>query len=137
MSNLYLDKNQINNFNQIINDMLEEGISPNTLSMEHIGDIISFLDADDKKRNLYDPELKKAVFTIIKELLSKPQVEINFQSSSIPELRRRSDISNDELFQLLDKYWEIYQNHLTDRDYMIMLKKRRIYTGASLPSKGK
>jgi hypothetical protein len=123
MDKLFLDKSEINNFDEIIDNMLSEGICSNTICIEHIADIITHLDSDDKKRSIYDPQLKKAVFTVIRELISNSKVELVNEWSTIPELRDGTNVSHEKLFELLDEYWEIYKNNLTDRDYMLWFKK--------------
>ena len=66
---LFLEKEKINNFDDIIEVIKTSGITPGTIAVEHIGDVIFFLNKRDKKRDMDDPELKRAAFTIIKTLL--------------------------------------------------------------------
>jgi hypothetical protein len=60
----FLEKEKINNFKHIIEIIDTCGITPGTIAVEHIGDILFFLDKYDKKRNMNDTELKHAAFAI-------------------------------------------------------------------------
>jgi hypothetical protein len=84
---LFLSRDQINGFDKIIEFILTGGITPGTLGIEHTGDIVSHLDHWDKKRDIKDPQLKRAVFTIIKTLLDMDVIEIMWKHSIVSKTK--------------------------------------------------
>ena len=123
-SSLFLDKNKINKFDEIIRVILTESLSPGTISIEHIGDIISFLNKRDKVREMSDPELKMAVFRIIKTLLDMDAVELLWQDSWVEKIRNSPPSTEQEVFEVLNEYW--YKSDVTglDKNYLLYFKKK-------------
>jgi hypothetical protein len=85
---LFLAKDQINNFEEIMYVIFNYGLQEDVLAVENTGDIIYYLDQRDKKRELDDPELKKAVLTIIHSMLATGLVDLDFRYSWVEKVRK-------------------------------------------------
>jgi hypothetical protein len=121
---LFLEKEKINNFDDIIEVIKTSGITPGTIAIEHIGDVIFFLNKRDKKRDMDDPELKRATFTVIKTLLDLEIAEPLWRDSWVESVRTDPPKTQQELFAFLDKYW--YEKHSSglDRNYLVFFKRK-------------
>ncbi|RZK39319.1 MAG: hypothetical protein EOO90_19260 [Pedobacter sp.] len=123
-SSYFLDKKDINSFSEIIEIIQTCGITPGTIAIEHIGDILFFLNQRDKKRNMDDPELKKAAFTIIKTLLDLEIVDLLWRDSWVENVRNNPPNTQKEIFEFLDYYWDKKHSSGLDRNYLLFFKKK-------------
>jgi hypothetical protein len=105
-NSLFLEKDQINNFNEIMYVILNYGLQKDVLAVENTGDIIYYLDQRDKNRTLDDPELKKAVLTIIHSMLATGEVELDFRYSWVEKARENPPQTEEEIFNFLNTYWD-------------------------------
>jgi hypothetical protein len=103
---LFLDKSDINNFDDIMYVIFNYGLQKDVLAVENTGDIISYLDKYDKVRDLNDPDLKKAVLTIIKVMLETGEVELEFRYSWVQHVQQNPPKTEKEIFTFLNKYWD-------------------------------
>jgi hypothetical protein len=103
---LFLAKDQINNFEEIMHVIFNYGLQKDVLAVENTGDIIYYLDQRDKKRELDDPELKKAVLTIIRSMLATGEVELDFRYSWVEKARDNPPKNEEEIFNFLNTYWD-------------------------------
>jgi hypothetical protein len=123
-SNFFLNKNKINKFDEIIHVIDTCGITPGTIAVEHIGDILFFLNQRDKKRDMNDPELKKAAFTVIKTLLDDEIAELMWADTWVKWARTSPPKSQEELFKFLDDYWYKKDASGLDRNYLVYFKRK-------------
>lgn len=105
-TSFFLDKSEIRNFDEIIHVIFNCGLQKDVLAVENTGDIIYYLDQRDKIRDLNDPELKKAVLTVIRAMLETGQVELDFKHSWVEAVRDNPPTEPDEIFNFLNEYWD-------------------------------
>jgi hypothetical protein len=105
-NSLFLEKDQINNFDEIMYVIFNYGLQADVLAVENTGDIIYNLDQRDKKRALDVPELKKAVLTIIREMLATGEVELDFRYTWVDKARKNPPQTEEEIFNFLNTYWD-------------------------------
>jgi hypothetical protein len=103
---LFLSKDQINNFEEIMYVIFNYGLQEDVLAVENTGDIIYYLDQRDKKRELDDPELKKAVLTIIHSMLATGLVDLDFRYSWVEKVRKNPPETEEDIFNFLNTYWD-------------------------------
>ena len=120
----FLEKEKINNFDHIVEIIDTCGITPGTIAVEHIGDILFFLNQHDKKRNMDDPELKHAAFTLIKELLDSNIAELVWKYTWVVHVRENPPQAQIEMFEFLDKYWNETDFGGLDRNYLLFFKRK-------------
>ena len=121
---LFLKKEKINNFDMIMDIIFNAGLSKDVLAVEHIGDIIFFLDKRDKVRDQNDPELKKAVFTVIKAMIDSGQVELRWQYTWVKSARDSPPKNDKEIFDFLDEYWDKDDGLGLDKNYLLFFRKK-------------
>ena len=121
---LFLSKSQINDFDKIIDSILNGGITPGTLGIENVGDIVSYLDRWDKNRNIKDPELKHAVFTVIKTLLDMDVVELMWKDSIVEEARLSPPHNEENIFNFLNEHWDKDDGSGLIITYLVSFKKK-------------
>ena len=120
----FLEKEKINNFEHIIEIIDTCGITPGTIAVEHIGDILFFLDKYDKKRNMDDIELKHAAFTLIKELLASNIAELVWEFTWVVNIRKNPPQTQTGMFEFLDQYWNKKDFSGLDRNYLLFFKRK-------------
>jgi hypothetical protein len=120
---LFLKKEEINNFDMIMDIIFNAGLSKDVLAVEHIGDIIFFLDKRDKVRDQNDPELKKAVFTVIKAMIDSGQVELRWQYTWVKSARDSPPKNDKEIFDFLDEYLNKDDGLGLDKNYLLFFRK--------------
>lgn len=106
----FLKKTNINDFDKIIQIINKDK------NFEHIGDIIFLLAKYDKKRDLNSLELKKAVYTIIEELVKNNEFKVfKYLNGNKKIVFKKID----DMFIYLDQNWES-----TDiREYLLFFNK--------------
>lgn len=120
MSYNVLDKSMINNFEAILSAIAED---PN---FENIDDIIYFLDRFDTRRDIYDPDLKDAIFTIVKEIIDRDMLTPLFGfagTSLIPEYIPQN---SHETLEYMEKHWGSDDDEfvLTRRGYLLFFERK-------------
>ena len=115
-----LSKKQINNFELIMNLI---SIDPN---FENISDIIFLLDWHDKFRESEDPELKSAIFTIVKEIIDIGIAKPIFGYSPTAPMPDPIPESAADVLDYLDRYWAKPGDQDNDigRAYLIFFAKK-------------
>ncbi|TDE10015.1 hypothetical protein [Dyadobacter psychrotolerans] len=93
---------------------------------ENISDIIFLLDRHDKLRELEDPELKRAVFTIVQEIIDNGIAKPIFGYSPTGPMPDPIPERAEEVLNYLDKYWgkPTDQHNDIGRAYLIFFAKK-------------
>lgn len=114
-----LDIQLINNF-ELIMELIT--IDPN---FENISDIIFLLNRHDKSRDPEDPELKSAVFTVVKEIIDSGIARPIFGYSPTGPMPDPIPESAEDVIRYLDNYWgkPIDQHIVIGRSYLIFFAK--------------
>lgn len=123
-SDLLMDSSLINNFDKIIEVIFTCGLSREVLAVENTGDIIAMLMHWDKVRELHDPELKRAVFTVIKAMLDSGEVELDFSFTWVKSARENPPIGEEKVFQFLDEYWDKDDGFGLSTEYLLWFRRR-------------
>jgi len=123
MDNRFLNPSYIKNYNLIIDTILNKGRTPKVLAIENIGDLISILNYNDKRRNIDDPELKKAIFTIVKGMLDSGIVELWWDYCWVASARNSPPTTQEEIFKFLEHYWNMDDGMGLDRNYLLWFNK--------------
>ena len=121
----FLDRKEINNFDHILDIILNANKEKGFLAIENIGDILFFINKNDKERDMQDPELKKAAFTVIKALLDSKLVDIVWEWSWASSKYDTPPKTDDEIFDILDKYWYKDDGCGLDKNYLLFFKKKK------------
>ena len=121
----FLDESEINNFEWIVDIILNGDKINGRLAIEHVGDILFFLNKHDRQRDMRDPELKRAALTIVKALLDSEAVELDWEHGWASSKYKSPPTTNSEIFDILDKYWYEDDGFGLDRNYLLFFKKRR------------
>ncbi len=114
-----IEKEEIHNFELII------GLAKDDPNFENVSHIIHLLDRFDKKRESEDPELKSAVFAVVKEILEQRIAKPIFGYSPTAPLPDPIPETVDEVLNYLDKYWgnpAIPHNDI-GRGYLLFFEK--------------
>lgn len=114
-NHLFLDVSEINNYEQIISEIIND---PN---FEHIYDVEAYIADIDKKRDLNSLEHKRAVFTIIKGLLDTSLIEVDIQF--IRPKHVQNPKTEEELFAYLDEYWDKVDENI--RGYLVFFENKK------------
>jgi len=120
----FLSPTQINKFDEIIDVIFNHGLSKEVLAVENTGDIIYYLDQHDKVRDLNDPELKKAVLTIIKAMLDTGEVELDFEHSWVREVKSDPPKNEEDIFNFLNIYWDIDDAFGLAKIHLVWFKRK-------------
>lgn len=123
-NDLLMDFSLINNFEKIIEVIFNSGLSKEVIAVENTGDIISLLDHWDKVRELDDPELKKAVFTVIKAMLDSGEVQLEFNYTWVKSARENPPIGEEKVFQFLDEYWDKDDGFGLSTEYLLWFRRK-------------
>ena len=121
----FLDESEINNFEGIVDIILNGDKINGRLAIEHVGDIIFFINKRDKQRDMRDPELKRATLTIVKALLDSEAVELDWEHGWASSKYESPPTTDNEIYDILDKYWYKDDGFGLDRNYLLFFKKRR------------
>lgn len=125
IDNRFLEKSKINNFERILDIILNSDKIHGRIAIEHIGDILFFINKHDKERDMQDPELKKAAFTVIKALLATKSVELDWEFGWASSKYRSPPKTADEIFDILDKYWYKNDGSGLDKNYLLFFKRKK------------
>ena len=120
----FLCPTQINKFDEIIDVIFNHGLSKEVLAVENTGDIIYYLDQRDKVRDLNDPELKKAVLTIIKAMLDTGEVELDFEHSWVEEVKSNPPKNEKDIFKFLNTYWDVDDGFGLAKIHLVWFKRK-------------
>jgi hypothetical protein len=121
----FLEKNKIHNFDLILDFILNGDKIHDRLAIENIGDILACLDYNDKKRDMQEPELKRAAFTVIKAMLDTGMVEISWPYGWASSKYDSPPKNNEEIFDILDRYWYEDDGFGLDKTYLLFFTKKR------------
>lgn len=117
---MILKKEEIQNFELIIELITKDS------NFENIGDIIFLLDRHDKFRENDDPELKRAVFSIVNEVLEREIACPIFGYSPIAPMPNPIPTTSIQVLEYLNKYWDMNSGNHRDigRAHLIFFSKK-------------
>ncbi|TCC99926.1 hypothetical protein [Pedobacter psychroterrae] len=121
----FLDKSKINNYEWIVDFILNGDKVNNRLAIEHIGDILFYLNKNDKERDMQDPELKRAAFTVIQALLDTNAVELDWEHGWAMSKYNSPPRTDEEIFEILDKFWYKDDGFGLDKNYLLFFKRKK------------